>query len=316
VIVVVLALLVTVGVSLVGAQSQQKTFRIGMFTAGVNPRAFTRAYEERLQELGYVEGRNLRIEWRQAQKAEQAAQIAAELVRLKVDAILSFGAEPSLRASTEATRTIPIVMIALNYDPVAKGYVASLARPGGNVTGIFYQQPETDAKRLELLKEVFPRAKRFAVWSDAFVGDQVKAVQAAAKALDLQLQLIEFSPPYDLERAFLTLKQGATAGFVVVGGPIATRERARVADLALQHRIPAIGPVDYGLLLGYGTSLKPILRRAAEMTDRILKGAQPSELPVEQPTKFELVINLKTAKTLGLTIPQTLLLRADRVIDP
>ncbi len=315
-IVVALALTVTVIVSLAGAQSEKRTFRIGMFAAGVNPRPYTFAYEERLRELGYIEGRNLVIEWRQAQKAEHAAEIAAELVRLKVDAILAFGAELSLRAAREATRAVPIVMVALNYDPVTKGYIASLSRPGGNVTGIFYQQPEQDAKRLELLREVFPKAKRFAVWSDEFVGDQVKALQAAARMLDLQLQIVELRPPYDLDKAFLAVKQGGAAGFVVVGGPIATRERARVADLALKHRIPAIGPAAHdGLLLGYGARLAPILRRAAEMTDKILKGAQPAELPVEQPTQFELIVNLKSAKALGVRIPQSLLSRADRIIE-
>jgi putative ABC transport system substrate-binding protein len=237
------------------------------------------------------------------------------MVRLNVDAILSFGGEASLRAMREATRTVPIVMVALNFDPVAKGYVRSLARPGGNVTGIFTQQPEQDVKRLELLREVFPTAKRLAVWSDGFVGDQIKSVQAAAQAQNLRLQIVQLSPPYDLEKAFLAVKRGGAAGFLVVGSPVATRERARLAELALKHRVPAIGPVGYGLLLGYGADLAPILRRAAEMTDRILKGAQPSELPVEQPTKFELVVNLKTAGALGVTIPQALLSRADRIIE-
>jgi putative ABC transport system substrate-binding protein len=296
-------------------QPEKTTFRIGMFTTGVNPRSFTLAYEERLRELGYIDGRNLQIEWRQAQGADRAANIAAEMVRLNVDAILSFGGEASLRAMREATRTVPIVMVALNFDPVAKGYVRSLARPGGNVTGIFTQQPEQDVKRLELLREVFPTAKRLAVWSDGFVGDQIKSVQAAAQAQNLRLQIVQLSPPYDLEKAFLAVKRGGAAGFLVVGSPVATRERARLAELALKHRVPAIGPVGYGLLLGYGADLAPILRRAAEMTDRILKGAQPSELPVEQPTKFELVVNLKTAGALGVTIPQALLSRADRIIE-
>jgi len=313
-IVVALALTVTVIVSLAGAQSEKRTFRIGMFAAGVNPRPYTFAYEERLRELGLHRRPEPRD--RMAQKAEHAAEIAAELVRLKVDAILAFGAELSLRAAREATRAVPIVMVALNYDPVTKGYIASLSRPGGNVTGIFCQQPEQDAKRLELLREVFPKAKRFAVWSDEFVGDQVKALQAAARMLDLQLQIVELRPPYDLDKAFLAVKQGGAAGFVVVGGPIATRERARVADLALKHRIPAIGPAAHdGLLLGYGARLAPILRRAAEMTDKILKGAQPAELPVEQPTQFELIVNLKSAKALGVRIPQSLLSRADRIIE-
>ena len=315
-IVVALAMMTLLPASPARCQSEKKTFRIGMFTTGVNPRSFTVvAYEVRLRELGYIEGQNLQIEWRQAQESERATKVAAELVRLNLDAILTFGAEASLRAAREATSRIPIIMVALNFDPVAKGYVASLARPGGNVTGVFSQQPEQDVKRLELLREVFPRANRFAVWSDGFVGDQVKAIQAAAQAQNVQLQIVQLPPPYDVEKAFLAVKRGGAAGFLVVGSPIATRERARLAELALKHRIPAIGPVGYGLLLGYGANLEPILRRAAEMTDRILKGAKPADLPVEQPTKFELVINLKIAKALGLTIPQSILVRADRVIQ-
>jgi putative ABC transport system substrate-binding protein len=244
----------------------------------------------------------------------------SELVRSGVDVIVPVGPEASLRAAQEATTTVPIVVVAIDYDPIARGYVGGLARPGGNTTGLFLRQPELTGKRLELLKEMVPRARHVAAFWDAFSADQLKEAEAAARSAGLQLQRFEFrDPPYSFDgpmRAAVRQQAGALLG---LASPIFFRQRAELAEKAIKHRLPAIAPfresAEDGVLMAYGASLPDMLRRAAEYVDKILKGASPGDLPMEQPTKFELVINLRTARALGLAIPSSLLLRADHVVQ-
>jgi putative tryptophan/tyrosine transport system substrate-binding protein len=304
------------------AQQTEKLFRIGAVSAGV-PRSSPHwiAFSQRLGELGYVEGRNVSIEFRSAEgKPERFPGLMSDLVRLGVDVILPVGPEASLRAAKNATTTVPIVVVAIDYDPIARGYVRGLARPGGNTTGLFLRQPELTAKRIELLKEVNPKLRRIVVFWDAFSGDQLKEADAAARAAGLQLQRFEFrDPPYSFAAPMRTAAQQQAGGLLGLASPIFFRQRAELAEVAIKNRLPAIVPfreaAEDGVLMAYGASLPDMLRRAAEYIDRIFKGARPADLPMEQPTKFELVINLKTAKALGLTIPQTLMLRADQLIE-
>jgi putative ABC transport system substrate-binding protein len=295
--------------------------RVVVVTSGVNPRSapFNVAFENRLRELGWVSGQTLAVEFVAAKPGEGLAEVATAAVRRKPDVIVATGPEDPLRAVQQSTATIPIVMVAINYDPVAKGHVASQARPGGNVTGVLYRQLEVDAKQLEFLAQILSKGARVAVIWDPTSADQLHAVEAAARVVGTPIQKVEVLPPYDFETAFKTAQQGRAEGVLVLGSAMAFRERARIAQLALRHRLPSAGPASIahgsGLLLGYGPDLNALFRRAAEYVDRILKGAKPADLPVEQPTKFELVINLKTAKALGLTIPPSLLQRADQVIE-
>ena len=303
-----------------GAQQAGKVYRIGVVASGVNPRSasFFQEFERRLNELGWVEGRNLVIDFQTPKGSRDLSAIAASFVRQNVDVIIAGGPEASLKAARQATSTIPIVMIALNYDPVGKGYVASLGHPGGNVTGVFSLAPEQGAKQLELLKEVLPKVTRVGVLWDAFAADQMPILEASAPQLSVQLEKVEIRPQHDLERAFLTLRQRRVGALLVVGSPTFFRDQAKIADLAIRHHLPAGGSVGYvasGLLLGYGVPAGVPYAHAAVYVDRILKGARPGDLPIEQPTKFELAINLRTAKALGLTIPPSLLQRADRVIE-
>ena len=304
----------------VGAQQTGKVYRIGVVAAGVNPRSasFFQAFEERLRELGWVDGRNLAIDFQLPKGSRDIPAIAADLVRKHVDLILAGGPEASLKAARQATSTIPIVMVALNYDPVERGHVASLARPGGNVTGVFSLAQEQGAKQLELLREVLPRVTLVGVLWEAFATDQLPLLDASARKLNVQLAKVEVRPQYDLEQAFLTLKQRRVGAVLVVGSPIFFRDQAKISELAIRHRLPTggfVSGVAGGLLLGYGVPASVPYRHAADYVDKILKGAKPADLPIEQPTKFELVINLKTAKALGLTIPPSLLGRADEVIQ-
>jgi ABC-type uncharacterized transport system substrate-binding protein len=304
------------------AQRADKLFRIGAVSAGA-PRSSPHwtAFAQRLDELGYVEGKNVSIEFRSAEgRPERFPELMSDLVRLGVDVILPVGPEASLRAAKNATTTVPIVVVAIDYDPIARGYVRGLARPGGNTTGLFLRQPELTAKRIELLKEVNPKLRRVVVFWDSFSGDQLKEADAAARAAGLQLQRFEFrDPPYSFDAPMRAAAQQQAGGLLGLASPIFFRQRAQLAEVAIKNRLPAIVPfreaAEDGVLMAYGASLPDMMRRAAEYIDRIFKGAQPADLPMEQPTKFELVINLKTAKALGLTIPQTLLLRADQIIE-
>ena len=309
------------------AQQPAKVPRIGMLLT-LSPehpegRAPLAQFRQALRELGYVEGRNIVIEYRWAEgRVERFPALAAELVRLKVDLIVAV-ATPHARAAKQATTTIPIVAWAMQ-DPVKDGLVASLARPGGNVTGLTFLGPELVPKRLQLLKEAVPGVSRVAgLWhpggyAEGTKQDMVNEVEGAARGLGLQLQLVGAEAPHDLDSAFSTMARGRADALIQLPSPMFYGERRRIVDLAAKHRLPAMYNarefVDLGGLMAYGASLPDLARRAASYVDKILKGAKSADLPVEQPTKFELVINLKTAKALGLTIPQSVLVRADEII--
>jgi putative tryptophan/tyrosine transport system substrate-binding protein len=306
--------------SIAEAQST-KVARVAILSTG-NPHsaAIYQTFEQRLRELGYVEGRNLAIEFRNAEgKTDRLPGIAAELVRLNVDVVV-VATDPATRAVKEATAEIPIVMVSVNYDPVELGYIASLARPGANITGVLFLHRELTGKRFELFKEMLPGVKRVAVLSDPLAAEQIRAVEAANRSIGLKLQSIELRPPsYDVESAFRAARSSQAQALLVLTTPVIFRERSKIAELALKNRLPTSFAhrehVDAGGLMSYGPNFEDMWRHAAVYVDKILKGAKPADLPVEQPTKFELVINLKTAKALGLTIPQTLLQRADQVIE-
>jgi putative ABC transport system substrate-binding protein len=279
------------------------------------------AFRQGLRELGYVEGTNPVIEWRSAEgKLERLPALAAELVRLKVDVIVT-AAPSSTRAAKEATATIPIVMGGIGGDPVAAGFVASLARPGGNVTGLTALAQELSGKQLELLKELLPRLSQVAVLGTSTLPGHAqvfKEMERAAGALKVQLQYLDVRGPQDIETAFREARKGHADTVLVLASPVLESHRTQVADLAAQHRLPTIYPfpefVEAGGLVSYGVSIADLYHRAATYVDKILKGTKPTDLPVEQPVKFELIINLKTAKALSLTIPPTLLFQADEVI--
>ena len=306
---------------LVVEAQQAKVYRIGLLSTG-NPRptAIFQAFEQRLRELGYIEGQNLAIEFRNAEgRTDKLPGLAAELVRLNVDVVV-VATDPATRAAKEASAKILIVMVSVNYDPVALGYIASLARPGTNVTGVVFLHRELTAKRIELFKEMVPTVKRVAVLSDLHGTDQLRAVEAASRTAGLQLQVLELgNPSYDFESAFRVATRSRADALFVLTTPVIFRERSKIAQLALKDRLPTSFAhrehVEAGELMSYGPNFNDMWRLAAVYVDKILKGARPADLPVEQPTKFELVINLKTAKALGLTIPQSLLLRADEVIQ-
>ena len=318
-----LTAVILVSVHLAEAQQPAKIPRIGYLTASslsVNP-ARIEAFRQGLRELGYIEGKNIVIEWRSSEgKADRLPALAAELVRLKVDVIVTSG-PVATRAAKEATTTIPIVM-AQDIDPVGSGFVASLARPGGNITGLSTFRPELSGKQLELLKEIVPRLSRVAVLGTSTqpgYAQQLREVELAAGAFGVKLQYLDVLSPKDIETAFRAAGKGrADAVLMLVAGIVAGDHRTEIVELAVKSRLPAIYDrrefVDDGGLMSYGTNFADLSRRAAVYVDQIVKGAKPAELPVEQPTKFELVINLKTAKALRLTIPPEVLMRADKVI--
>ena len=274
-----------------------------------------------LRDLGYVEGKSIALEERSSQgRNERLSDLASELVRLKVNVIVTRGT-PETLAAKQATTTIPIV-IAGAGDPVRSGLVSSLARPGGNVTGVMVLGPGLAAKRLELLKEAVPNMSRVAfLWNPANPDQKssFNEVQAGARALGVTLQSVEARSREELEQAFAMMKQRRPSALLMTADGVHQRYIGRIVDFASETRLPAMYQlkegVDRGGLMSYGASLPDLGRRAASYVDKILRGAKPDDLPIEQPTKFELVINLKTAKALGLTIPQTLLLRADQVIE-
>jgi putative tryptophan/tyrosine transport system substrate-binding protein len=307
----------------VSAEAQQTTKvpRIGYLAAGAALSASTRieAFRQGLHALGYVEGKDIVIEYRYAAgKLDQVARNAVELVRLKVDVIVTAGPSDT-RAAKEATNTIPIVM-AQDGDPVGNGFVASLARPGGNITGLSRLAPELSGKQLELLKETVPRLARVVVLGNSTEPGNAKSlreVELAAGAFGVKLQYLDILASKDIETSFQTARKGRADAVLVLSGPILT-QRKQIADLALTSRLPAIYDrrefADAGGLMSYGVSISDLDRRAATYVDKILKGAKPADLPVEQPIKFEFIINLKAAKQIGLTIPPNVLARADRVI--
>lgn len=276
------------------------------------------AIREGLRQLGYVDGTNIRIERRSAQnQLDRLPQLAAELIALGAD-IIVVGGEPPARAARQASSTIPIVIVSFDHDPVASGLLDSFNRPGGNVTGIFARTSELVGKRLELLKEALPKASRVAVFWDSLSARQLRALEAAAHALGIQLERIELRDSYDFAAAFKTAKRKKADAVILLFSPMFTQQRVRIASLALESRMPTNyqeeAPVAAGGLMSYGPSISDMFPRAAYYIDRLLKGAKASDLPMEQASRFKLVVNLKTAEALGLTIPQSILLRADKVI--
>ena len=301
-------------------QQAEKVYKIGVLSAG-SPTPATYNVADGLRELGYTEGKNLTFERRYAEdKLDRLPKLAAELVSLKVDVIVTAGTLAPL-AAKRATSTIPIVMMAAG-DPVGSGLVASLAQPGGNVTGMSLMAPDLGGKRLELLKELLPRVSRVAIlWNAAnpYSALVFKETVGAAQMLEVEVQSLEIREPADLDGALKAATAQHADALITVEDPLTIDLRKKIAEFATNHRLPAISGLklfaDSGSLMSYGADLADILRRSVVYVDKILKGAKPSDLPVEQPTKFELVINLKIAKSLGLTIPPLLLARADEVIE-
>ena len=309
-------------IHLAGAQQPKKVPRIGFLAVAPLSTfsARTEAFRQGLRELGYVEGKNIVIEWRSAEgQVDRLPTLAAELVSLKVDIIVT-GSGTVTRPVKEATSTIPIVM-ALDNDPVGNGYAASLARPGGNVTGLSSLSVDTTGKQLELLKDTIPKLSRVAVFGTSTNpgnAQALKEIELAAGAFKVQFQYLDVLDPKDIETAFRTAAKGRANAVVVLGSPVNFNNRTLVAELAVKSRLPVIHSnteyVDAGGLMTYGPNYPDLYRRAATYVDKILKGRKPTELPIEQPMKFEFAINLKTAKQIGLTIPPNVLARADRVI--
>ena len=305
------------------AQQRERMRRIGVLLAGT-PTSFAgraNALVQGLRELGYVEGKTVAFEWKWGEdQAERLPQLAEELVGLDVDAIVT-GGTPAAKALKNATRTVPIVM-AIIGDPVAAGLVHSLARPGGNATGFSILAPDLSGKRLQLLKEILPGLSSVAVLSNIANPQsqiELKETQAAAKMLNIDLHSIPISAEISLESAFETIKQASAQAVIVLTDAILYSQRNKIAALAGANRLPGMyffrEFVQAGGLMSYAPSDRDLFRRAATYVDKILKGANPVDLPIEQPTKFELVINLKTANALGLTVPATLLAIADEVIE-
>ncbi len=300
------------------AQQTGRVQRIGLLRVGPPPPSFIEPFRQELRELGHVEGQDIIIEYRVARNVAQLPELAAELLRLKVDVLVASGT-PSVGAARNATSAIPVVFVAA-IDPVATGVVASLARPGGNVTGVSAVHADAIGKRLQLLKELLPKASRIAFMvraSSPASTQYVKEAETAARTLGMQLQILTVRDPGDIEGAFSSA-QGASA-LLQVDDAMLTAHRTRIADLALKNRLPTISglseTVEAGGLMSYGPHYGDLYRRAAMQVHKILRGAKPADLPVEQPTKFELVINLKTAKALSMTIPPSLLVRADQIIE-
>ena len=320
---VIAALALGVVLAPVAAAAQQpaKVPRIGYLRAEKPPAVDIAAFQLGLRERGYVDGENIIIEYRWAEGNEERLRLlVAELIRLKVDLIVT-SAPAATRAAKEATTTIPIVMV-LVADPVAFGFVASLARPGGNITGFAYLLPELSGKRLELLKDTLPTLSRVAVlWNAAnpYKPHDLREVQAVASALRVTLHTFPVRGPNDFDDAFTAAVKARARGLLTLEDPFTVAHRKRIVDLALRHRLPAVYAVrpfvDAVGLMSYGPDRADQNRRAATFVDKILKGAKPADLPVEQPTRFELVINMKTARALGLTIPPSVLIRTDQVIQ-
>jgi ABC-type uncharacterized transport system substrate-binding protein len=309
------------------AQQPKRVPQIGYLSSSDAATESTRAEAIRLalRELGYIEGQNIAIEYRYSEgrgTANRAAQLASELVRLKVDIIVVAGGVPVIRSAMNATKTIPIVMSGVGIDPVGAGLVQSLARPGGNLTGVTILSRELGGKRLELLKEAVPRIVRVAVLYDGaspgIIPDVKEVLPVAARPLRLTIQPWEVRNADDFDRVFAALNKQRPDGLSVAGGRLIADNQKRIVGFASKSRLPAMYPyretVDAGGLMYYGADLADSYRRVAVYVDKILKGAKPAELPVEQPIKFEFVINMKTAKQIGLTIPPNVLARADRVI--
>jgi putative ABC transport system substrate-binding protein len=304
------------------AQPTAKTVHIGILALGSPPDPYVEGLRERLRELGYIEGQNVGLEFRWAAgRPERLRDLAAELTRLKVDVIVAGGGTAGVQAVKSATTTIPIVMPVV-ADPVSSGLVESLERPGGNVTGLALPSAQLSATRLRLFKEAVPRISRIAVvWNPPYPthGPELRQLETTARSLRVRLQPLEVWVPEHLEIAFAAMRSGYANAVVILASPMHYLHLRRIADLAIKSRLPAASDfrefADAGGLLSYGPSLPDLYRRSATYVDKILKGANPADLPIEQPTKFELVVNAKTARALGITISRSLLVRADQVIQ-
>jgi putative tryptophan/tyrosine transport system substrate-binding protein len=316
----IIAFVLVVAGAVVQAQPPKKVPRIG-YLGGPNPLLDRReAFLQGLRELGYIEEKNIIIEWRSGEgKSERVPALAAELVRLKVDVIVTDGSNSTRRAK-EATSTIPIVMTQ-DVDPVGRGIVASLARPGGNITGLSNLAPELSGKRLELLKETVPKLSRVAAFGTSntpSTAPALKEMELAAGAFGVKVQYFDILDPKDIEIAFRATGKGRVDAVFVLVGPLVFSQRTQIAEHAAKSRLPVIYPqtefTEVGGLMSYGLRITDLDRRAATYVDKILRGTKPADLPVEQPKKFEFIINLKTAKEIGLTIPPNVLARADKVI--
>ena len=316
-----LTLLLTVA-TLSEAQQPAKVPRIGYLAGAAISSLAARieAFRLGLRELGYVEGKNIVIEWRSAEgNLDRMSELAAELVRLKLDVIVSPGPTVT-RPLKEATSTIPIVM-ASDTDPVGSGFIANLARPGGNITGLASLAPEVGGKQLELLKEISPKISRVAVIGNSSNPGDAQALREtvlAAGSFEVYLRYLDVLDPKDIETAFRVAAKGRADALMVLGNPILNAHRKQIVDLAVKQRLPATYTrpefIEAGGLMYYGTNYNDLFRRAATYVDKILKGAKPADLPVEQPKKFEFIVNLKAGKEIGLTIPPGVLARADKVI--
>jgi putative ABC transport system substrate-binding protein len=308
-----------------GASAQQsaKLIRLGLLGPTLNsPPAIApyEAFRTRLGEHGFREGQNLTIDYRGLSDPRGPFVVAAELVRSQPDLIVTIGPETSLQAVVGASGFIPVVMIAVNFDPLALGYIPSLARPGGNITGLVFQQLELARKQVELLTQAFPDRARLAVLFDAQSADQFNAAALAAQALNLQVQALRLeNPPYDFDTAFRGATSSGAQMILVLSSPFFLPHLPRIVELANTHRLPSMFIAKHwaqaGGLMAYGADFPAMFRQAADYVARILKGAKPADLPVEQATKFELVVNLKTAKAIGIELPTAILLRADEVIE-
>lgn len=312
---------------LAAAQQKQKLLRVGTFIPERTSAIYamiTLPFLKRMTELGYQEGRNFTFEREHVPLGgteEEYLRAYRKLATRKVDVFLAFGLEAALKSAIAVAGTVPIVMIAINWDPFAKGYVASLRRSGSNITGVVFREVELTSKRFQLLKETFPNLEAATVLWDRLAADQWNEAQTGAAALGLRIHGIEFEkPPYDYDRAFAAIPPAFRGGVVMLGSPrFSLPERRSLPDAALRHRLPTMYVlreyVDAGGLMSYGPDYPQMVARAADYVDRIAKGAKPGELPIEQPSTFELALNLKTAKALGVTIPQQIFLRASRVIE-
>jgi putative ABC transport system substrate-binding protein len=305
------------------AQSHAKAVLIGFLGVSLDAPGTAASYQTFLDELrenGFSKGQNLIVEYRRSDDPRGIFVAAAELMHTQPDLIVAQGPEAALQAVVGASRCVPIVLQAINYDPIERGYVESIARPGGNITGLFYRQAELAAKKVELLNQAFPERTQLAVLWDAFVAEEFSAAERAANSLHLQLRALKLeSPPYDFAAAFRTLAQDGAQMLLVLSSPLFAEHRAQLAELAIQHRLPTMfifkSYVDVGGLMSYGVDQVTMYRRTAIFVAKILNGTRPSDMPVEQPTKFQLVVNLKTANALGVKLPTAILLRADEVIE-
>jgi putative ABC transport system substrate-binding protein len=305
------------------AQQSGRPIRLGVLGPSLNnptSMAQYQALRTRLEELGFREGSNFIIEWRGVDDPRGPFVSAADLTRSQPDLVVALGPEVSLQALAGVSGFIPVVMIAINYDPLARGYIASLARPGDNITGVVFQQLELAQKQVELLAQAFPDRTRLAMLFDSQSADQFDAAERAAKALNLQVQPIRLeNPPYDIDAAFNRTASGSAQTMLVLSSPLFLPHLTQITELAKTHRLPAMFIAKHwaeaGGLMAYGADFAAMYRRAADYVAKILKGAKPADLPVEQAAKFELIVNLKAARAIGLELPTSILLRADEVIE-